>query len=629
VYDEIDQRAVRLMRKRRSTWTKEEDTFLLLCRVASLLLDPTCSIFIIVPTTLIRDELHKYLPEVSMDKTARACQRRLNFMLKKSITRENIIEWIADIKPDIDALNIAKPTVPKSHCDVWSEAFLKLLHILLTKFQAYHLTVSSNLSVKDSFNFKSIEEIKNRFKIIEGDVHIAPEKPPLYQESQNVVDICVSVVINIIISTLIDLEQQSRSNLPYNDYSRALFKIYQRYPETLIRSVVTRLSKNRVMTKFRNRVKTISPKLSESPKLNPFKISQQYLFNMRSKFYLDTLIKPVEDNLIEIKDGVDRYEAALVASLTTSRNVTFDIEIPDNFVGIDTMKLDTELSTRIYNGSIGVKPFEDPKSASRYALYAFRQQLTLDGKDLKQHAQDYLVINKCSIKATSSSIGINFARLDQIIKSQEIMVPPRLSSKSNEYKSLITFIKSFKELGASKESIMLFNKKMWPERAIVKLMETREVFKVGVISFRYVHFDYISHWLVHSIAMNPKTEVEEEVCFIPLFWKNPYGKVNRKILFRYMATVLAYIMISPGISQKNLITRLDTLLPPVQVLDIIETLKAIETVKEIQLPETKLVFPFDEDNNQNVKDVNKLIYYEAASDCVIRLSKTFHYLNST
>jgi hypothetical protein len=86
-YDKEDMNALSLLRKQRAEWSKEEDSFLLMCRVASILINPTSTHFVCVSKQIIRDELYKYLPNLSFDKTSKACQRRLMYMLKNARTR--------------------------------------------------------------------------------------------------------------------------------------------------------------------------------------------------------------------------------------------------------------------------------------------------------------------------------------------------------------------------------------------------------------------------------------------------------------------------------------------------------------------------------------------------------------
>ena len=50
-----------------------------------------------VPYTAVRDLLHEYFPE-SENKTSRACQRRLNYMLKNQSTADNVALFLEDVK---------------------------------------------------------------------------------------------------------------------------------------------------------------------------------------------------------------------------------------------------------------------------------------------------------------------------------------------------------------------------------------------------------------------------------------------------------------------------------------------------------------------------------------------------
>ena len=49
--------------------------------------------------TAVRDILHKHFSE-SQNKTSRACQRRLNYMLKNDTTADNVRLFLADVQRD-------------------------------------------------------------------------------------------------------------------------------------------------------------------------------------------------------------------------------------------------------------------------------------------------------------------------------------------------------------------------------------------------------------------------------------------------------------------------------------------------------------------------------------------------
>ena len=88
------------MRKLRVDWSAGEDSFLLLCKVAGSYLCRN-SRYQMVPYTAVRDLLHEYFPE-SENKTSRACQRRLNYMLKNQSTADNVALFLEDVKQDTE-----------------------------------------------------------------------------------------------------------------------------------------------------------------------------------------------------------------------------------------------------------------------------------------------------------------------------------------------------------------------------------------------------------------------------------------------------------------------------------------------------------------------------------------------
>ena len=71
-----------------------------------------------VPYTAVRDLLHEYFPE-SENKTSRACQRRLNYMLKNQSTADNVALFLEDVKQ----------VIPASHWSIFLNTRLSLVNI--------------------------------------------------------------------------------------------------------------------------------------------------------------------------------------------------------------------------------------------------------------------------------------------------------------------------------------------------------------------------------------------------------------------------------------------------------------------------------------------------------------------
>ena len=71
-YDDVDQEALKLMIGQRVDWTAEEDSLLLLCKVAGSYLGQNSeNRHAMVPYIYVRDEIHARVPHLSMNKTSR------------------------------------------------------------------------------------------------------------------------------------------------------------------------------------------------------------------------------------------------------------------------------------------------------------------------------------------------------------------------------------------------------------------------------------------------------------------------------------------------------------------------------------------------------------------------------
>lgn len=141
-YDDADLEALNLMSKLRVEWTPPEDNILLLCKVASSYLSPNIRHQIISMTTW-RDLLHGLL-DGAKNKTSRAVQRRILYMMKNPSTARSVSLCLEEIKQDPkinrefgDFMNRlkAKETNPKVIEKIMSKKFAELVDILQGRFQ--------------------------------------------------------------------------------------------------------------------------------------------------------------------------------------------------------------------------------------------------------------------------------------------------------------------------------------------------------------------------------------------------------------------------------------------------------------------------------------------------------------
>ena len=94
-YDEIDFSALQHMDKLRVDWEQHEDNILLVCKVAMVYLCPNPRRNL-VSCTAIRDVLRSYSFS-SYNKTSRACQRRLLYMLKQPRTINSVLLGVEEV----------------------------------------------------------------------------------------------------------------------------------------------------------------------------------------------------------------------------------------------------------------------------------------------------------------------------------------------------------------------------------------------------------------------------------------------------------------------------------------------------------------------------------------------------
>ena len=94
-YDEIDFSALQRMDKLRVDWEQHEDNILLVCKVAMVYLCPNPRRNL-VSFIAVRDILRSYSFS-SYNKTSRACQRRLLYMLKQPKTVNSVLLGVEEV----------------------------------------------------------------------------------------------------------------------------------------------------------------------------------------------------------------------------------------------------------------------------------------------------------------------------------------------------------------------------------------------------------------------------------------------------------------------------------------------------------------------------------------------------
>uniref|UniRef100_A0A3Q3AAB1 Ral transcription factor IIIC subunit 1 n=1 Tax=Kryptolebias marmoratus TaxID=37003 RepID=A0A3Q3AAB1_KRYMA len=243
-HDEADHKALKMMTKQRVQWSVQEDSVIMLCSVASHLLNSKLK-RAFVPYCVVRDQLHAEF-EISVDKTSLAVGRRTRYILKNPQTRLNYRICLAEVYQDktlMSQLEDNKPADPDK-----PEVCLCVCVCVCVCFR---LTVDS--LTRDS-------NVSTRF--VSG----------LCQSLLGVHDIHAIVLHNLIQSTLAMTNSQMKTSRSFQT-----FHTYSRYDQELLCQVFLSSRKRRLLN--RRRVgQYFSPKKNRGLPILPmsFQLSQTY-----------------------------------------------------------------------------------------------------------------------------------------------------------------------------------------------------------------------------------------------------------------------------------------------------------------------------------------------------------------
>uniref|UniRef100_A0A3B3YCK2 Uncharacterized protein n=1 Tax=Poecilia mexicana TaxID=48701 RepID=A0A3B3YCK2_9TELE len=145
-HDATDHQALKRMTRHRVYWSVQEDSVMMLCSVASHLLNSKIK-RPFVPFCVVRDLLHAEF-DISKDKTSVAVGRRTRYILKNPQTLLNYRICLAEVHQDkalMSLLEKNKPADPDQDC---AEVFSEYVRLLRQKFST--VMCDRNLVIPDS-----------------------------------------------------------------------------------------------------------------------------------------------------------------------------------------------------------------------------------------------------------------------------------------------------------------------------------------------------------------------------------------------------------------------------------------------------------------------------------------------
>ena len=339
-YDERDRAALRLMTKLRVEWTEKEDSFLLLCKVAGAYISSNLRQYQHINYTLVRNLLHKRFPE-GLNKTSRACQRRTNYMMKNSATIDNVSLFLADLEQDENInskFNVDwKRTFLKEEDDEkQGEMFEEMVDMVVNKYK----NSSENEGRGTILSLpKSLKELYLNYNLIYPSTTI--KEGQYFEEPTSSEEVQKSVIRSVILSSL--YSASDKTNWAYQ-----LFKIYQQYPDAMLRAVMANLrSKKLVSIKKQYNRKACKAGNYLPLSSSPYQLSVSFTHNFLNRYNYDIfeqswvmvrnlLAKKVkggggEEILINEEGG---YAAAIVGLMAEDR-ISFRIDVPEQLIVLD------------------------------------------------------------------------------------------------------------------------------------------------------------------------------------------------------------------------------------------------------------------------------------------------------
>ncbi|XP_041790222.1 general transcription factor 3C polypeptide 1 [Chelmon rostratus] len=261
-HDAADHQALKKMTRQRVSWSIQEDSLMMLCSVASHLLNSKLK-RPFIPYCVVRDLLHAEF-EISMDKTSVAVGRRTRYILKNPQTLLNYRICLAEVyqdKPLMRLLEEKKPADPDNPEDC-AKVFSEYVRLLRQKF-------TSALGPCDTIMPDTKHQLFSRFRVSAID----SGKQMSCRDTVNCTDDIHTIVLhNLIQSTLAMTNSQMKSSRSFQT-----FQLYSKYNQELLCQVFIQCRKRGLVNRRRVN-QPFGPKKNRALPILPmsYQLSQSY-----------------------------------------------------------------------------------------------------------------------------------------------------------------------------------------------------------------------------------------------------------------------------------------------------------------------------------------------------------------
>ncbi|XP_028827799.1 general transcription factor 3C polypeptide 1 isoform X2 [Denticeps clupeoides] len=300
--DETDKQALQMMTRKRVTWTKQEDSMIMLCRVASHFLNRKIK-KPFVPWQVVRDLLRAEF-HASVDKTSLSVGRRSRYIMKNPQTCLNFKICLAEVYQDKHL--VAEFQNRQCNYDdqqVCSDEFREFIGVLRQKFSS--AAGSCSIDIPDSK-----EELFQKFRVyVIGDETLVDTQDVLTNQE----DIHALVLNNLIQSTLALSNYQMKTCRSFQT-----FHMYSKYKQPVLFKAFERCQSRGLVNRRRNGKH--EPRKDRSLPILPmsYQLSQGYYRRFLWRFPA-TMCNEVFD-----------FHKELIAAGREDRSSTFHFQVPEN-----------------------------------------------------------------------------------------------------------------------------------------------------------------------------------------------------------------------------------------------------------------------------------------------------------
>ncbi|XP_068276390.1 general transcription factor 3C polypeptide 1 isoform X2 [Nyctibius grandis] len=441
-HDEADQSALQRMTRLRVTWTVQEDSLLMLCRIASHVLNAKVK-GPFVPWQVVRDIMHASFEE-SLDKTSHSVGRRARYIVRNPQTYLNFKVCLAEVHQDKalieDFMNRKNNYEDPQVC---AKEFKEFVERLKEKFSS--TLGNPKLEIPDT-----LQELFARFRVlaIGEDTNQNTKEDSL----SSVYDIHFLVLQNLIQSTLALSDNQMKSCQSFQT-----FRLYREYRDDILMKAFHECQKRSLVN--RRRVNhTLGPKKSRALPFVPmsYQLSQSYyrVFTWRfpsticteSFQFLEKLKdagKSDQPDIFLFKDQENTASEGMIAfpmdgpgghcvamlSLFSLGLVSVTVRIPEQMVVVDSTMVENEVIK-----SLGKEGLEDDDDDDDDLDDSSGGKRRIEVKARQASHTNYLLMRGyyapgiVSVRNLSPSDNIVVNSCQVKVKLRHTPVPGRLSS---------------------------------------------------------------------------------------------------------------------------------------------------------------------------------------------------------